>query len=220
MRFLLHYRSDDKDNKSPMLRFPGLPSFGDSSVRTAADWYNLPIENFPTSYTRQNTTATWEWDARKNLGLELDYDWEIWNRRFFEAPRTNEHSVTGRLDYRPWRGVALKADYLYGHRIPRRYPTQPLTFNPTLQGNPLGGWAATPATQFVRGVPLEFNLLRRFDDDDRVRKDGGASLEVTRSPKVTYSASFHYMRDDYDKQFYGLHYDVQSLPSFVIDMGR
>ena len=207
MRFLFQYRSNDVDNQSPMLRFPGLASFGDSGVRTPTDFYGLPIENFPTSYTRQNATASWEWDPRKNLGFELEYDWEIWNRRFLEAPRTNEHSLRGRLNYKPMRGVTLKADYLYSHRIPRAYLTQPLSFVPVLQGSSLGGWVATTTTQFIRAVPMEFNLLRRFDDNDRVRKDAEVSLEVARSEKLTYSASYHYFRDDYDKQFYGLHYD-------------
>jgi len=210
MRFLLQYRSNDVDNRTPMLRFPGLASFGDSGVRTRVDFYGLPIENFPTSYTRQNTTADWEWEPRKDLSFEVEYDWEIWNRRFLAAPRTNEHSVRPSLHYKPARGVALKADYLYSHRIPTSYPTQPLTFVQTLQGSPLGGWVATPTTPFIRGVPMEFNLLRRFDDNDRVRKGGEVTLEVARSEKITYSASFRYFRDDYDKRFYGLHYDVMS----------
>ena len=128
MRFLVQFRSNDVDNQSPRLEFPALPNFGDSSERTPVDFYNLPIENFPTSYKRLNTTANWQWDPRKNFGVELEYDWEIWTRRFFETPRTNEHSLQGKLNYKFKRGVALKADYLYGHRIPRRYPTQPLTF--------------------------------------------------------------------------------------------
>ncbi|HKC63557.1 MAG TPA: MtrB/PioB family outer membrane beta-barrel protein [Pyrinomonadaceae bacterium] len=210
MRFLFQYKSNDVDNQSPRLQFPALPAFGDSSERIAADWYGLPIENFPTSYTRQNTTASWQWDPRKSLGLELEYNWEIWTRRFLETPRTNEHSIDGKLTYKFIRGVALKADFTYANRIPRNYLTQPLTFVQTLQGSPLGGWVATPTTQFIRGVPLEFNLLRRFDDDHRIRKDGGVSLEVTRSDKFNYSASYRYLRDDYDKNFYGLHYDVLS----------
>jgi len=240
MRFLLQYRSDDKDNRSSQITFPGLPSFGDSSVRTSADFYNRAIENFPTSYKRQNTTATWQWEVSKSLSWELEYDWEIWNRRFFEAPRTNEHSLHGRLNYRPTLGVALKADYLYADRKPTCnpakspfldpcYPTQPLTFNQnlTVPGLPSGGgpgWEVTlvSPTQptnltipFVRGVPLEFNRLRRFDDDKRMRKDGGLSLEVTRWQQATFSASYRYLRDDYDKgarnnPFYGLHYDVLS----------
>jgi len=216
LRFLLQYRANDVDNRSRQIQFPGLPAFGDSTVRTAVDFYNLPIENFPTSYTRQNTTGALEWDPLPNLGWKLEYDWEVWNRRFLRVPRTNEHGVRGRFDYRFTRGVLFKADYLYSHRLPRFYPTQPLTFNPNLNvgtaaapinGGP--GWEATPATKFIRGVSLEFNQLRQFDVDDRIRNDAGASFEVTRSEKVTFSASYRYTQDAYDKDFYGLHFNRQ-----------
>ena len=210
MKFLLQYRSHNRDNLSPDIVFPAEPAFGDSGERTAVDFYNLPIENLPTSFTRQNTTATWQWDPSKKISWELEYDWEIWNRKFRDAPRTNEHSVTAKLGYKLMRGVALKGDYNYAHRNPTFYLTQPLTFNPTLQGNSLGGFASTPTTRFLRGIPLEFNLLRRFDEDQRIRNNGGVSLEVTRSEKFTYSASYRYLRDDYDKAFYGLHYDAIS----------
>jgi MtrB/PioB family decaheme-associated outer membrane protein len=207
MRFLLQYRSNDRDNHSSNIQFPGLSSFGDSSVRNSVDFYGLAIENFPTSYTRQNTTATWRWELRKNLTWELEDDWEVWDRKFRDANRTNEHSFTGRLDYKPFRGVSLKTDYLYANRKPRLYLTQPMTFDPILNG---GSWIVTPTTQFIRGVPLEFRQLRRFDEDKRIRNDGGISLEVIRSNRVSFSGSYRYMRDDYDKNFYGLQYDVQS----------
>jgi MtrB/PioB family decaheme-associated outer membrane protein len=210
MRLLLQYRSHTRNNLSPDIVFPAEPAFGDSGERTAIDFYGLPIENLPTSFTRQNTTATWQWDPNKKLSWELEYDWEVWNRKLRDAPRTNEHSVTAKLGYTLMRGVALKGDYNYAHRIPTYYLTQPLTFNPTLQGSALGGWAALPTTRFIRGIPLEFNLLRRFDEDERTRNNGGFSLEVTRSEKFTYSASYRYLRDDYNKSFYGLHYDVIS----------
>jgi len=213
MHFVFQFRSDKRDNQTPIITFPAFPSFGDSSERTSVDLYGVPLENLPTSYTRRNTTATWQWDPRKNLSMEVEYDWEIWTRTFRDVPRTNEHRVNGEVDFKLMRGVALKADYLYSHRIPRTYLTQPLTFNPTLQGNALGGWEVTMAQAnagLIRGVPLEFNQLRRFDEADRIRKDGGISLEVTRSDKINYSASYRYLRDDYDKHFYGLHYDVLS----------
>jgi hypothetical protein len=35
-------------------------------------------------------------------------------------------------------------------------------------------------------------------------------IEMNRSDKLTYSASYRYHRDDYDKQAYGLNYDVTS----------
>src|SRR5262249_50691810 len=186
---------------------------------SAVDFYNSPIENVPAASTRQNATAAWEWDSLPNLGLKLDYDWEIWNRRFLRVTRTNEHSVRGRLNYKLTRGVLFKTDYLYSHRLPRLYPTQPLTFNPNLNvgtaaapisGGP--GWEVTPtiARQFIRGVSLEFNQLRQFDVADRIRNDAGVSLEVIRSEKATFSASYRYVQDAYDKDFYGLHFNRQA----------
>ncbi|MBA2493568.1 MAG: MtrB/PioB family outer membrane beta-barrel protein [Acidobacteria bacterium] len=209
MRFMLQYRFNDRDNKTPVIVFPGLSAFGDSGVRTSVDFYNTPIENFPFSYTTQNATASWEWSLRKNINLELEYDLEIWNRTYREAPRTNEHSIQGRVDYKLSPGVALKLDYLYAHRKPTIYRTQPLVFDPTLNG-PLGSWVVTPGTQFNPGLREEFNLLRQFDESDRIRKEGGASLEVTRWENLSFSASYRYLRHDYDKRFYGLQYDEVS----------
>ena len=217
MQFVFQYRADDMQNQSPIITFPALPNFGDGTVRTVnGDYYGLPFENYPTSYTRQNITGNWQWDPRKNFGLELEYDWEIWNRKFRDAPRTNEHSLQGRLSYKPQfiRGVTLKGDYLYSRRLPTFYQTQPFTFNPNLGagltsgGGP--GWEVTLATVFIRGLPLEFSMLRRFDENKRIRKDGGVSLEVARSERINYSISWRYLRDDYDKSFWGLHYGVQS----------
>lgn len=208
-RFMLRYRNTDRDNKTPVIIFPGLPAFGDSGVRTAVDFYNLPIENFPSSYTRQDATASWEWIPFKKIGWELEYEFEAWNRTFREAPRTNEHSIRGQLDIRPKTGIALRLDYRYAERKPRVYLTQPLVFNPTLNG-PLGSWTVLPGTVFRDGLREEFNLLRRYDENARIRKEGGATLQVTRWDNVGFSASYRFLRDDYDKTFYGLLYDELS----------
>ena len=55
-----------------------------------------------------------------------------------------------------------------------------------------------------RGMPIEFNLLRRFDETGRIRNDGTLSLELVRGPKMNFSASYRYLGDEYDKSFYGL----------------
>ena len=219
MRFLVEYRANDIDNQSQQIVFPGIPSFGDSTVRTAVDFYNLPIETFPTSYTRQNITAAWDWNPLPNLSAKLDYEWEIWHRRFLRVAETNEHSVRGRVDYRYARGVLFKADLLYAHRKPDNYPVQPLVFNPNLNvgtaaapinGGP--GWEVTTAIarQFLRGVSNEFSQLRQYDVADRRRSDAGVSLEITRSEKVNFSTAYRYTQDAYDKNFYGLHFNSRS----------
>ena len=211
-KLLLQYRSNNRNNLSPDIRFPAEPAFGDSSERTAVDFYGLPIENIPTSFTHQIITGNWQWDPNKKFGWELEYNWDIWNRKSRDVPRSNEHSIQARISYKPdfIRGATFKGDYLYADRTPTYYLTQPLTFLPVIAGSLLGGFVATPTTRFIRGIPLEFNLLRRFDEDKRIRNDGEVSIEVNRSDKLTYSASYHYLRDDYDKSFYGLHYDVDS----------
>jgi MtrB/PioB family decaheme-associated outer membrane protein len=217
MNFLFEYRSYKRDNQTPSIVFPGLPAFGDSGVRTAIDFFGLPLENLPTSYTRQNSTATWQWNLNSKLSWEMNYDWEVWNRKLRDAARTNEHSLRGRLNYKPMTNVSFKADYLYSDRTPRFYITQPLSFNPNINTgtaaapiNAGPGWEVTPATRFIRGVALEFNELRRFDESKRIRKNAGVSVDVARWEKVNFSTSFRYLRDDYDKNFYGLHYNVQA----------
>ncbi len=211
-KFLLQYRSNSRNNLSRDITFPAEVAFGDSSERTAADFYNLPIETLPTSYTHQIITGTWQWDPSKKFSWEMEYNWDIWNRKLRDAPRTNEHSIQAKLSYKPdfLRGATFKGDYLYADRTPTFYLTQPLTFITPIAGSALGGFVATTTTRFIRGVPLEFNLLRRFDEDKRIRNDGGVSIEKNFSDKLTYSASYRYLRDDYDKAAYGLNYDVTS----------
>jgi MtrB/PioB family decaheme-associated outer membrane protein len=211
-KLFLQYRSNSRNNLSPDITFPALPAFGDSSERTAVDFYNLPIETLPTSYTHQIITGTWQWDPNKKFSWEMEYNWDIWNRKFRDAPRTNEHSIQANFSYKPdfLRGATFKGDYLYADRTPTFYLTQPLSFLSPIAGSTLGGYVATTTTRFIRGIPLEFNLLRRFDEDKRIRNDGGVSIEKNFSDKLTYSASYRYQRDDYDKAAYGLNYDVTS----------
>ena len=196
--------------------FPGYAAFGDAAWRSPAiDFYGLPIENPDQSFTRQNTTGGLQWDVLPQLTWKLDYGWEIWNRNVRDVNRTNEHSIQSRLDLKTVAGIRLNADYRYADRQPRSYNTQPLSFNPAFPGSPANGpqgaWEDTANTVLIRGVPTEFNLLRRFDDTGRIRNDGTFSMELLKGGKTNLSASYRYLRDDYDKNFYGRHYNVLSF---------
>jgi hypothetical protein len=50
---------------------------------------------------------------------------------------------------------------------------------------------------------MEFNLLRRYDENDRIRNDGRFTVEVLRGPDTHFSASYRYLGDEHDKEFYG-----------------
>lgn len=99
-RFQAQYRSQDLDNQTRTIEFPGYAAFGDSTWRSAAtDFYNLPIENLDWDFRRQNVEAGFQWDVLPQLTWKMDYEWEIWNRKFRDVNRNNEHSIRARLDY-------------------------------------------------------------------------------------------------------------------------
>jgi hypothetical protein len=233
-RLQAQYRSQSLDNQTPTIVFPGYAAFGDSTWRAArTDFYNLPIENLDWDFRRQNIEAGFEWDVRPQLTWRLDYDWEIWNRKFRDVNRNNQHSIRNRLDFefslsgknsgaakdattgatqgpepKSVTTLRLKLDYRYSNRRPQAYNTQPLTFVSNLAGSPANGpttaWVVTSFTTMNDGQPIEFNLLRRFDETGRIRNDGSLTLELLKGPRTNFSASYRYLGDEYDKNFYGL----------------
>ena len=239
-RFQAQYRSQDIDNQTKTLEFPGFAAFGDTTWRApVTDFYNLPVENLDWDFRRQNVDAGFQWDVLPQLTWKMDYGWEIWNRKFRDVNRNNDHSIRGQLEFtanlsgggkasgpgndagpgtgkssgatqdvEPVTSLNLKADYRYSNRRITGYNTQPLSFNTNLAGSPPGGpstaWEVTRNTVMNRGMPIEFNLLRRFDETGRIRNDGTLSLELVRGPKMNFSASYRYLGDEYDKSFYGL----------------
>ncbi|HKG80933.1 MAG TPA: MtrB/PioB family outer membrane beta-barrel protein [Pyrinomonadaceae bacterium] len=237
-RFLAQYRSQSVDNQSPMIVFPGYAAFGDSTWRAPrTDFYNLPVENLDWDFRRQNIDAGFEWGFRRHWTWRLDYDWEIWNRKFRDVNRNNQHSIRNRLEFefnlsgnnnaapettktggatpdvQPRSGpiLRLKLDHTYADRRPIAYNTQPLTFVSNLAGSPANGptsaWIVTSFTVMNDGFPIEFNQLRRFDETGRIRNDGTFTLEFLKGEKTNFSASYHYLGDEYDKNFYGLLYN-------------
>lgn len=230
--FTGQYRSQSLDNQTPTIVFPGYAAFGDSTWRAAAtDFYNLPIENLDWDFRHQNAEAGFEWHVLPQLTWRMDYEWEIWNRKFRDVNRNNEHSIRGRLDYevnlseggkfsdgaknsgskelelKSVTTLRLKADYRYSNRRAVAYNTQPLTFNPNLAGSPPNGptsaWEVTRFTVMNVGVPMEFNQLRRYDEMDRIRNDGSLTLELLRGPNTNFSATYRYLEEGYHQNFYG-----------------
>ncbi|HEV8590430.1 MAG TPA: MtrB/PioB family outer membrane beta-barrel protein [Pyrinomonadaceae bacterium] len=245
-RFQAQYRSQFLDNQSPMIVFPGYAAFGDSSWRAArTDFYNLPIENLDWDFRRQNIDAGFQWDVLPQLTWRADYDWEIWNRKFRDVNRNNQHSIRNRLDFefnlsgnksnaakdpsatttasRPAQGprpkdvttLRFKLDYTYANRRALAYNTQPLTFVSNFAGSPANGpttaWVVTSFTTMNDGFPIEFNLLRRFDETSRTRNDGSFTFELLKGERTNFSASYHYLGDEYDKNFYGLLFNRSSF---------
>ena len=102
-----------------------------------------------------------------------------------------------------------------GHESARRISdnTQPLSFIANFPGSPVGGnttaWiivppaGTNPGTVLNLGVPTEFNLLRRYDQADRIRNDASLTLELLNGPNTNFSVSYRYLGSEFDKNSYG-----------------
>jgi hypothetical protein len=211
MTFRLQFRSEDLDNNSPVITFPGQARFGDSQWVEAVDYYGIPFHNRPESYDKKNAIATWRWDFSKALALMLEYQFERWDRTLRNVPRSDEHTGRARIDFTPSPTFSFRADYRYSDRKPNTYLTQPMVFNPNLNVNPPGaafgpggpGWETlrgigpAPLTPMNPNLELEFNQLRGFDQGPRKRHDGIGTADVHLGKAATLSGSFRYVRDDY-----------------------
>ena len=232
MMFRLQYRSEDLDNNSPVITFPGFSRFGESHWVTALDYYGVPIHNRTESYTKQDAIATWRWDLTRALSWTLEYQYENWDRTHRNVLTSKEHTGRGRLDFTPSSTFSFRADYRYSDRKPDQYLTQPLVFNANLNVNPPGapfgaggpGWEVLrgpnggPLTPFNPDLSLEFNQLRKFDIGPRKRHEGLATADVHLGKSAAFSTSFRMVRDDYVSRpsnpapdfsnlFYGALYD-------------
>jgi MtrB/PioB family decaheme-associated outer membrane protein len=180
--FQAQYRSYDLDNQTPHLVFPGYASFGDSGWRTTADLFGVPIENLLQPFTRHNTSMGVRWKVAPALTWTEDYELEIWKRTGRDVGRTTEHRVRSRIDWRLASFAGALAGFTYADRKAPGY----------------------------RSTVLEFSELRRFDESDRIRKDGRVALDLRHGPS-TFSASWRTIRDDYADGFYGLQFNNRSV---------
>jgi hypothetical protein len=218
MNFRLQYRVEDMKDKTPSIVIPGFSRFGDSHWVNALDYYKIPIRNIPASFTKQDAIASWEWDLASWATFEAEYQFETWRRTGRDAPRTNENSFRGQLDFKLPRNAKFVADYTLSMREAEFYRTANLAFNPNLRDtSPTGlafgpGWEITDArVPFLDPtVPLEFNQLRRYDQASRRRYDGKVALDIPVSEKVGFSTSYRYTRNNYEKGFYGLRHDLMA----------
>ncbi len=92
--------------------------------------------------------------------------------------------------------------------------------------SPLGSWdvprPANGVFNFDPSIPLEFVLLRRFDESARTRHDLGGSVDLRGGTRTTLSVAYRYLHDDYSlgnsaqpagTQSYGLNFTSVSSAS-------
>lgn len=185
--FNIRYRSYDYNNETPEILLPGYAAFGESFWRTSivGSFGTELIENRPVSFHRQNFIAEGTYEFAKWLKWQVEYEWEGWDREHRQVARSNENSIGTRITYKPNNKFDSKLIYRYSDRSPRAY-------------NP--------------GV-LEFQQLRLYDQADRSRHNASAQWQYAVTPKLGLSGTFSYLRDNYDRNFFGLVRYVQGQGS-------
>jgi len=198
MTFRVQYRAENQDNRTPTIVFPGMSRFGESDWVTSNDYYGNALQNTPRSFLRADAIADWRWDVLPKLTVGADYDRQTWHRDFRDVPRTKENAYRLRLDARPAPAVTVSGSFLYGHRTADTYKTIPFSFNAaTNTWEIVRNADNSPDYHFVPGVSLEPPMLRRYDEADRIRRDGRGAVNFQIGAMTALSLSTGYRRDDY-----------------------
>lgn len=176
--FNIRYRSYDYNNKTPDILFPGYAAFSESFWRTSivGTFGTELIENKPVSFHKQNFVAEGTYELTKWLKWQLEYQWEGWDREHRQVANSNENTFGTRVTYKPNNKFDGKLIYRYSDRTPRAYDP---------------------------GV-LEFLQLRLFDQAKRIRHNANVQWQYAVTPKLGLSGTFSYLRDNYDRNFFGL----------------
>ncbi len=178
LTFNANYRSYEYKNKTQPIHFPGYAAFLESFWRTSivGTFGTRQIENEPLSFQRQRATFEVIWDITDRFTWRGEYEWEGWDREHRQAERTNENKFGAFFSYKPTSRFKADLDYRYQKRTPRSYDPG----------------------------PLEFNLLRMFDQSERERHDVRFYWQYALSAKLGFSGYLNYLSDDYDEDFFGL----------------
>jgi hypothetical protein len=190
--------------------------FRRQNVEAGFQWNVLPNLTWKVDYGWEGWNRKFRDVNRNNehsIRNRLDFEYNFSKgRKLSEGEKTSGATQEARPKSSPI--LRLKFDYRYSNRRALVYNTQPLVFVANFAGSPVGGnttaWiiqppsATSPGTVLNLGVPTEFNLLRRYDQSDRIRNDARVTLELLNGPNTSFSVSYRYLGDEHDKNFYGL----------------
>lgn len=182
------YRIYRYQNDTPQLPLPGYAAFGEAFWRT--NIANVPFTDLhePNSYTRQQTSIEAVWKPMDALQWKLEPFWEGWEREHRQAEETNEYGAKTQFIYKPLNWFNTRVHYRYASRKPELYVVGPFEFS---------ALTTLPPNGFASG-------LRMFDQAHRNRNEAGIVLNFGATGPWMLSASYDYLGDRYDRNFFGL----------------
>ncbi|HML08952.1 MAG TPA: MtrB/PioB family outer membrane beta-barrel protein [Xanthobacteraceae bacterium] len=209
----LTYRFYDFDNQTPRIIFPCWISYDGTGISYNAttgahsttscltagagfgSGYENTLSSLSISYIKQDATAELNWRPWKEWNVNVGGGWERYDYTEADAGYTNEYSVKGSVDYKPFSWLTARASGYYSDRIagnynyltnvvPNQYPILP-AFTPQCA-------AYTPSC----GSWVYSSAYQQFMYDNRQRTKADVLLDVVVFPGVTVTPTFKY-KDDY-----------------------
>lgn len=177
------YHSDDYDNQTPEVVFPGFSPYG-------ASWTAGPFENHAYGNKRWNAAydADWRVTGRATVGGTIEYRERERTHREVEKDAETVYGLKARVNPTP--GVSLNARWKHGDRKLDEF-LQEDYYSPTNDT-----------------LLIEQARLRRFDVADRVQDDVNAGFAWMVNEWFDVSGDYRYLANDYDAGF-GLTKDDQ-----------
>ncbi len=130
-----------------------------------------PEENLAYAYFRKNFEAFGVYSFTKKSSVKLGYEWEGWDRNHRDVNHTGENSLVSSLDLNPRKDLQFRLAYRHSKRTPDVYENENEDLLP---------------------------LARRFDQAARVRDRADASVDYTPIDRLTLSASYWTLQDNYN----------------------
>jgi MtrB/PioB family decaheme-associated outer membrane protein len=180
------YRQYDYNNNTPVFTFT--PVQGDIGAPGSDD-----NEHRVTSYYRKTFELTGNWYFAKRSSLKLGYEGEWFDRTERDVAHSKENSLIAALDLSPNKSLLFRVAYRHSDRKPDSY------VDPDSDGIPCEAAALTSARAAFE-FPGNHPCSRRFDEGARLRDRGEVLVEYSPWDKLTLSASFNTIQDDYNRK--------------------
>ncbi len=171
------------DNETPELTFAGYS-------RLDQAWVVGPVHNHPFGNEQLTTGIDLDYAPLTNVTVGGTYEFRTREHTLREVEKDKENVFGGRVRVRPVAAVRLEGRYRRGER-----EIEDSTFVEEYKND--------------AGALIEQPGLRRYDVADRTQDDAGAGVTWALGERADLSASYGFLRNDYDESRFGLVLDEQ-----------
>ena len=198
----LTYRYYDFDNQTPRVIEPCWISYDGTGVKPASvtapcgpAGFEDSISSLSISYVKQNAGAELNWRPNKEWNFNAAGGWEGYTYKEADAGYTNEYSVKGSVDWKPFSWLTARATGFYSDRTAGNYN---YLANVAMFQFPIIGNYTPQCAVLTTGCGgyVYSTAYQQFMFDNRQRTKADVLFDVTVAPGITVTPTFKY-KDDY-----------------------